>query len=162
MSSGSQPCSQKDRKEPELQDGSTKAGLRTRRESTKRHPYRARPLPSLKRDCNRAGEVKSIWTQLINIFQQSEEHSVRLHWCKLHDSESPGRQPWARETRGTEAPSAADLASPLTQTLRQKPRSHQPLPGLRSLHSVLQDKITSSSSKIPPATPWSQALPRKR
>lgn len=132
-SCGSQPCSQKDRKEPGLQDGSTKAGLRTRRESTLAERDHFLLAPSLKRDCNRAGEVKSIWTQLTDIFQQSQAHSAWLCWCKLHDSESPGRQPWARETRGTETLSASDLASPLTQTLRQKPRSRQPLPGLWSL-----------------------------
>lgn len=37
MSSGFQPCSQKDRKELGQQDRSTKAGLRRRRENTKRH-----------------------------------------------------------------------------------------------------------------------------
>lgn len=31
--------------------------------------------------------------QLSKIFRQSHIHRVNLHWCELHDSESPGRQP---------------------------------------------------------------------
>lgn len=106
--------------------------------------------PSLKRDCNRAGEVKSIWAQLVNIFQQSQVRMC-LRLCEPHDSGSPGRQPWAQhwfhqalETRGIETPSASDSVSPLTQTLRWESRSPQPLPGLWSLHSVLKEEITSS------------------
>lgn len=96
--------------------------------------------PSLKSDCNRAGEVKSIWAQLVDILQQSQVRMC-LCWCEPHDSGSPGRQPWAQhwvhqalETRGIETPSASDSVSPLTQTLRREPRSPQPLPGLWSLH----------------------------
>lgn len=108
--------------------------------------------PSLKRDCNRAGEVKSIWAQLVDIFQQSQV-PMCLRWCKPHDSGSPGRQPWAQhwvhqvlETRGIETPSASDSVSPLTQMPRREPRSPLPLPGLWSLHSVLKEEITSSST----------------
>ena len=110
-------------------------------------------MPSPKRDCNRAGEVKSSWVQLIEIFRQSQVHSVHLCWREPHDSESPVRQPWAwhwvhqaLETRRNETPFGSYSVSPLTQMLRQEPRSLQPLSGLWSLHSALKEEITSSSS----------------
>lgn len=76
MNCGSQPCSQKGRRAGAAgQEHQSRAQNKERKhkEAPQHCAERDRFLlaRSLKRDCNRAGEGKSIWAQLVNIFQQS-------------------------------------------------------------------------------------------